>query len=67
MSSAFVVPKKPKFYKLGAKIFKWFRLCNKITEYEKVGKVIEAQKRVGAGYKWTSVDELERYKKGVIK
>ena len=59
MSSVFVVPKKPKFYKLGAKLFKWLMLCNKLTEYEKVGRVIEVQKQVGAGYKWTSVDELD--------
>lgn len=41
MSNVFVIKKKPFMYKLGAKIFKWLILCNKVVEYEKMGRVLE--------------------------
>ena len=56
MSNAFVIKKKPFMYKLGARIFKWLILCNKVVEYEKIGKVIEA---TFVGNKYTHVWEEE--------
>lgn len=56
MSNVFVIKKKPFMYKLGAKIFKWLILCNKVVEYEKMGKVIEA---TFVGNKYTHVWEEE--------
>lgn len=61
MSSAYVIRKKPLFYKLGAKVFKYLRECNKIVEYEKLGKVIETNGK-WADYKpaFVSIDELNK-------
>lgn len=59
MSSAFVIKKKPRFYKIGARIFKWLILCNKVVEMEKVGKVIETEgKFLGSNFAWVFEDEL---------
>lgn len=44
MANAFVIKRKPFLYKLGAKIFKWLVLSNKVVEYESIGKVIETYK-----------------------
>jgi hypothetical protein len=58
---ALVIKKKPLFYKLGAKIFKWLVLSNKIVEFEKVGKVIEANNNcVGMNIAWQTIDELNK-------
>lgn len=56
MSNAFVIKKKPFMYKLGARIFKYLILCNKVVEYEKMGKVIEA---TFVGNKYTHAWEEE--------
>jgi len=50
MANVFVIKRKPFLYKLGAKIFKWLVLSNKVVEYERLGKVIEADKIGCLGY-----------------
>ena len=45
MGNAFIIKRKPFLYKLGAKIFKWLVLSNKVVEYEKTGTVIETSKQ----------------------
>ena len=61
MGNAFVIKRKPFLYKLGAKIFKWLVLSNKVVEYERFGKVIEADKAGFQGLKfaWQEQDELQ--------
>ena len=44
MGNAYVIKRKPFLYKLGAKIFRWLVLSNKVVEYEKWSKVIETDK-----------------------
>lgn len=56
--NALVIRKKPLFYKLGAKIFKWLRESNMVVEAERVGKVIENQKFQGQNFKYIWEDEL---------
>lgn len=64
MSSVYVIKKKPLFYKLGAKVFKYLRECNKIVEYEKFGKVLETYKKhPGLDYAFVSIDELNELNK----
>lgn len=60
MANAFVIKRKPILYKLGAKIFKWLVLSNKVVEYERLGKVIEAEKMGLQGHNivWQGQDEL---------
>ena len=60
MANAFVIKRKPFLYKLGAKIFKWLVLSNKVVEYERLGKVIEADKIRLQGHNivWKEQDEL---------
>ena len=59
MANAFVIKRKPFLYKLGAKIFKWLVLSNKVVEYEKLGKVIETYKTGLQGHKiaWQEEDK----------
>ena len=61
MANAFVIKRKPILYKLGAKIFRWLVLSNKVVEYERLGKVIEADKVGFQGHKivWQEQDELQ--------
>jgi hypothetical protein len=61
MANAFVVKRKPFFYKLGAKIFKWLVLSNKVVEYERLGKVIETDRTAFQGHNiaWQGFDELK--------
>lgn len=58
--TALVIKKKPLFYKLGAKLFRWLRECNMVIEAERVGKVIESQKQKlrGQNFKHVWEDEL---------
>ena len=58
--TAFIIKKKPLFYKLGAKIFKWLRESNMVVEAERFGKVIESQKQKirGQNLKHVWEDEL---------
>ena len=59
MSTAFVIKKKPLFYKLGAKIFRYLILCNKVVEMERLGKVIETEgKFLGSNFAWCWEDEI---------
>ena len=51
MASAFVIKRKPFLYKLGARIFKWLVLSNKVAEYERLGTVIETCKAGFQGHK----------------
>lgn len=51
MASAFVIKRKPFLYKLGARIFKWLVLSNKVAEYERLGTVIETCKAEFQGHK----------------
>lgn len=62
MANAFIIKRKPFFYKLGAKIFKWLVLSNKIAEYEKLGTVIEIYKTGFQGHKiaWEEMAELPK-------
>lgn len=61
MSSAYVIKKKPLFYKLGAKVFRYLRECNTIVEYEKLGKIIETSgKWRGPKFAFTCIDELNK-------
>jgi hypothetical protein len=57
MGNAFVIKRKPFLYKLGAKIFKWLVLSNKVAEYEKAGKVIETYKTGLQGHKIIWLEE----------
>ena len=57
MGNAFVIKKKPFLYKLGAKIFKWLILSNKVAEYERLGTVIETYKMKFQGH-WISWEEM---------
>lgn len=62
MGNAFIIKRKPFLYKLGAKIFRWLVLSNKVVEYEKLGKVIETTKTGFQGNKiawqeWDSIKE----------
>lgn len=61
MANAFVIKRKPFLYKLGAKIFKWLVLSNKVVEYEKLGKVIETSKAGFQGHKvaWQGWDTIK--------
>ena len=61
MANAFVIKRKPFLYKLGAKIFKWLVLSNKVVEYEKQGKVIETYKTELQGHNivWEEQTSLE--------
>lgn len=60
MGNVFVIKRKPILYKLGAKIFRWLVLSNKVVEYERLGKVIEADKVGFQGHKiaWQGWDEI---------
>ena len=60
MGNAFIIKRKPFLYKLGAKIFKWLVLSNKIAEYERLGTVIETYKTGFQGHKfaWQEEDTL---------
>ena len=60
MGNAFIIKRKPFLYKLGAKIFKWLVLSNKIVEYERLGKVIETYKAgfQGCNFAWQEQAEL---------
>lgn len=62
MGNAFVIKRKPFLYKLGAKIFKWLVLSNKVVEYERLGKVIEADKAGFQGHKfaWQEHEEIDK-------
>ena len=51
MANAFVIKRKPFLYKLGAKIFKWLVLSNKVIEADKVGFQ-------GHNIVWQGQDEL---------
>ena len=61
MANAFVIKRKPFLYKLGAKIFRWLVLSNKVVEYERLGKVIEADKAGFQGHNiaWQGQEELK--------
>ena len=60
MGNAFIIKRKPVLYKLGAKIFRWLVLSNKVVEYERLGKVIETDKAGfhGQNIAWQGQDEL---------
>ena len=62
MGNAFVIKRKPLLYKLGAKIFKWLVLSNKVVEYERLGTVIETYKTEFQGHKivWEETAELPK-------
>lgn len=61
MGNAFIIKRKPFLYKLGAKIFKWLVLSNKVVEYEKLGTVIEIYKTGLQGHNiaWEEQTSLE--------
>ena len=65
MANAFVIKRKPFLYKLGARIFKWLVLSNKVAEYEKLGTVIETYKAGFQGLKtaWEEIAELPKESK----
>lgn len=52
--SYFVINKKPFMYKLGARLFKWLVLSNKVCEMERYAKVLETNKlqMKGSNFKW---------------
>ena len=62
MGNAFVIKRKPFLYKLGARIFNWLVLSNKIAEYERIGTVIETYKAEFQGHKiaWEEMAELPK-------
>lgn len=61
MGNAFIIKRKPFLYKLGAKIFKWLVLSNKVVEYERLGTVIETYKKEFQGHNiaWEEQTSLE--------
>lgn len=65
--NAFVIKKKPFLYKLGARLFKWLVISNKVVEWEHYGKVIESDKMFskywrnkGGGFSKVETDELDK-------
>lgn len=56
----FVIKKKPFLYKLGARIFKWLIISNKVAEYERLGKVLtyKDQGFQGLSYKWIWEEDM---------
>ena len=58
--SCFVINKKPFMYKLGARLFKWLVLSNKVCEMERYAKVLETNKlqMKGSNFKWVWEDDV---------